>query len=152
LKVEAGANIQPSTFNLARILMPIYTTSEELYTSLKLLFDRIQEQSPAATRAVQASRLAIRLACTHPAAQVLIDGRMSPVQIRYGSSPLRPDLDVDLTADALHQILLGELRLRKALGSGVMKVKGPVWKTFALEEILHHGQTLYPQVIQELGL
>jgi hypothetical protein len=77
---------------------------------------------------------------------------VNPVQIHYGSSPKKPDLDVDLTADALHQILLGELRLRKALGSGAMKVKGPFWKSFALEEILHHGQALYPQVIRDLDL
>jgi hypothetical protein len=67
-------------------------------------------------------------------------------------SALRPQLDVELTADSLHRILLKELSLRKALGSGAMKVRGPVWRTVALEEILHHGQDLYPQVLHETGL
>lgn len=132
--------------------MPVYQNSDQLYEGLKLLFGKIQGQGPGATRAVLSSRLAIRLQCAAPPAQVLIDGRLNPVKIFYGSSPLRPDLDVALTADALHEILMGDLSLRKALGSGVMKVRGPVWKTFALEEILHHGRALYPQVARDLGI
>ena len=132
--------------------MPVYRDSDQLYEGLKLLFGEIQRQGPGATRAVLASRLAIRLMCAAPAAQVLINGRLYPIQIHYGVSPLRPDLDVELATDALHAILMGELSLRKALGSGVMKVRGPLWKTFVLEEVLQHGRALYPQVARDLGI
>lgn len=132
--------------------IPVYQTSEQLYQALQILFTRIARDESGAAGALQASRLAIRFNLTSPAAQVLIDGRVGPVKVRYGPEPARPDLDVDLTADALHRILLRELPLRKALGGGLMKVRGPIWKTVALEKILHAGQDLYPQVAREIGL
>jgi hypothetical protein len=91
----------------------------------------------------------IRLQCVNPNASIIINGRASPIQISYGSSNLRPDLDIVLASEALHQILLGELTLVKALGSGQMKVKGPVWKTNALQDIIYQGQQLYPQVLRD---
>lgn len=132
--------------------MPVYANSAQLYGSLSLLFDQIKEKDPGALRSLQASRLLIRLRCTLPGAEVLINGRQSPVQIRYGVSGERADLDVTLPADTLHLVLLAELPLRKAIASGQMRVRGPIFKTFALEEILHHGQALYPQVLREQGL
>jgi hypothetical protein len=130
--------------------MPVYQSSEQLYQALQLLFNRIAEGESVGV--LHSSRLAIRFTLTSPAAQVAIDGRESPVKVHYGTNRVRPDLDVALTADALHRILLRELPLRKALGSGLMKVRGPVWKTVALEKILHAGQDLYPQVAGEIGL
>jgi hypothetical protein len=132
--------------------MPIFSNSEQLYQTLKTLFSRVEQQYPSATQSVLASRMSICLRCSEPPAQVFINGRSKTVQISYGSPQHRPDLDVQLTADSLHYILLGELRLRKAIGSGAMKVKGPVLKIFPLEEILHAGQSIYPQLAREQGL
>jgi alkyl sulfatase BDS1-like metallo-beta-lactamase superfamily hydrolase len=131
--------------------VPVYRDSDQLYQALRMLFDQLQVQ-PATIQAVNKSRLAIRFNLTAPSAQVLINGRVNTPKIHYGVISLRPDLEVDLSADAFHQILLRELRLSKALGSGVMKVRGPVWKTFALEEILHQCQDFYPEVAREMGL
>jgi hypothetical protein len=131
--------------------MPVFQNSEQLYSILELLFDKIKQQ-PAAAQSLQASRLIIRLSCKNPEAAVVINSRSQPIQVSYGPSTLRPDLDVDLTADALHQILLAEMPLRKALASGQMKVRGPIWKTPALEAILHRGQDYYPQIARDHGL
>jgi hypothetical protein len=30
-----------------------------------------------------------------------------------------------------------------------MKVKGPVWKTFALAELFERGQDIYPDILRE---
>lgn len=138
----------PSTYFLP---MPVYTHTDQLYSSLRLLFGRIQ-RDPDATRLVADARMVIRLRCNAPVAEVVINGRLLPVKISYGATALRPDLDVALSADALHRILLAELPLRKAIGSGQMKVRGPILKTYALESVLHSGQALYPQVLRELGL
>jgi hypothetical protein len=132
--------------------MPVYDNTDELYKCLTLLFDRIRELGPGATQQLLASRLVIRFLITSPAAQVLIDGRVSPAEVTYGKSSVRPVLRVELSADSLHLILLKELSLRKALGSGAMKVHGPIWRVVVLEELLHHMQDLYPQVVQECGL
>lgn len=131
--------------------MPVYKDSEQLNQALRMLFDQLAAQ-PATLKAVSSSRLAIRFNLTAPAAQVQIDGRVNPPKVHYGAAGPRPDLEVDLSADGLHQILLKELRLSKALGSGVMKVRGPVWKSFVLEEVLHQCQDLYPEVIRKMGL
>ncbi len=132
--------------------MPFYDSSEQLYQVLKLLFSRISAQNPEATQAVNRARLIIRFKISSPQAELLINGKRNPAEIIYGPSNTRPDIVVDITADGLHNILLGELRLRKALGSGQMKVKGPVWKSFVLEDIFHQGQTIYPEILREKGL
>jgi hypothetical protein len=129
--------------------MAVYANSEQLTKSLKSLFDRIKEQGPLATKSVSASRLVIRLRCHNPSAQVIINGRQNPVRIVYGNFAIHPDIDVELSADALHRILLAELPLRKAISSGQMKVHGPLFKTFALEDIFHRGQEIYPQLVRD---
>lgn len=131
--------------------MSVYHNAEQLYDVLKLLFGRVHALDPEAAHAVSKSRLIVRLRLASPTAEVVINGRKNPPEITYGNSSLRPDLDVDLTADALHHILLAELPLRKAIASKQMKVRGPVWKSFVLEGIFRSGQTLYPQILSELG-
>jgi hypothetical protein len=132
--------------------MPVYRNAEQLYDVLKLLFGRVHALDPEAAYAVSKSRLIVRLRLASPTAEVVINARKNPPEITYGNSSLRPDLDVDLTADALHHILLAELPLRKAIASKQMKVRGPVWKSFVLEGIFRSGQTLYPQILSEIGL
>ncbi len=115
--------------------MSVYTNSERLISNLTSLFDQIKDQGPGATRAVSASRLVIRLRCHNPSAQVVINGRQNPLKITYGEIAIHPDIDVELSADALHKILLAELPLKKAISSGQMKVRGPLlrllpWKIF----------------------
>jgi hypothetical protein len=132
--------------------MPVYAGSDQLYSCLKVLFERIQEEDSQTAQAVVSSHLIIRLSCKLPSAVVTINGRKNPLQILYGPSQVRPDLDVELTANALHQILLAEIPLRKAIASGQMKVRGPVHKIFTLEKILHSGQRLYPDVLRDQGL
>lgn len=132
--------------------MPVYKDSDQLYTNLKLLFERINNQDASAVRSVEKSRLSIRLRCTQPTAEVFINGRTKPVQITYGQSMKRPDLDVEMSADALHHILLADLPLGKALSSGQMKVHGPILKSIALQDIFHQGQAFYPQILKEQGM
>jgi hypothetical protein len=125
--------------------MPVFSSSSQLYSLLQQLFNKIKED-PNAVHSVASSRLVIRLMVSSPEAVVTIDGRGNPVKVDYGSSTGRADLEVSLSADSLHQILQSELSLRKALAGGQMKVRGPVWKTFALQEILQRGRALYPEI------
>lgn len=132
--------------------MPVYQSAEQLYETLMLLFEGVHTQDSAAALAVSKSRLIIRLRLSSPTAQVVINGRKNPPDIVYESTSLRPDLDVDLSADTLHRILLAELPLGKAIANKQMKVRGPVWKSFVLEGIFRGGQTLYPQILSKVGL
>ena len=131
--------------------MTYYDSTDQLIRHLKSLFDRLRIEEPEATRAVTSSRLIIRLNLRSPQAEILINGRYDPAQVSFQPATLRPDLDIYLPADILHQILLAELSLKKALASGQMTVRGPIYKTFALEDIFRKAQAHYPQVLRELA-
>ncbi len=133
--------------------MAVYTTDEQLYETLRLLFARMAAQKADADAALLKSRLRIRLRCSEPTAVVTFDARERPLQILYGSANNVPvDLDVAVITDALHEIMLGELRLTKALGSGQLKPNGPVWKVTALADLFHAAQAIYPVVLREQGI
>ena len=130
--------------------MSYYASTDQLIRRLSRLFERMGAVAPEATRAVSTSRLIIRLNLHEPEAEILINGRSNPAQITYGPASLRPDLDINLPADGLHKILLKELSLKQALASGQMRVRGPIFKTFALEKIFRTGQALYPGILREI--
>ena len=131
--------------------MAVYVDSEQLYRYVEALFALIAEENPGAEDAVLASRLVIRLRCTEPDAELNLNGRQRPLETTFGPTRLRPTLDIELTADTLHAIMLGELGIGKAVTGGLLKVRGPVWKAKALADLFHQGQELYLQVLQEQG-
>jgi hypothetical protein len=132
--------------------MAFYADTGQFYAAMQALFDRIQDGDPGAADAILASRLIICLRLVEPAAEIWINGRQRPIQITFDSSHLRPTLDIELAADTLHRIMLGEQSMTKALAAGLLKVRGPVWKATALADLFRQGQALYPQVLREQGL
>jgi hypothetical protein len=111
----------------------------------------IAEKNPGATDAVLASRLVICLHFTEPDAEITLNGRRRPLETTFGPTSLRPTLDIELAADTLHDIMLGELGIGKAVTGGLLEVRGPIWKAKALADLFHQGQQLYLQVLQEQG-
>jgi hypothetical protein len=132
--------------------MPFFADTDQLYTCTKVLFAQIEEQDRGAADAILASHLVIRLRCTGPDGEIILNGRQRPVQTTFGPSRLRPTLDIELTADTLHCIMLGEQSMKEALANGKLKVRGPVWKALALADLFHQGQALYPQILRDQGL
>jgi len=47
----------------------------------------------------------------------------------------------------LHCLLLGEVRLTKAMSNDLIDLKGPVWKTLSLADIFRYAQQFYPGVL-----
>jgi hypothetical protein len=131
--------------------MPVFSDSELLHTTLKTLFSRVG-QDPQAVKSVVNSKLILRMRVTVPEADVVVNGRKDPPQITYAKTTLRPDLEIELNADALHKILLGELRLSSAVAARQLVVRGPIYKSFVFEEIFHSAQAFYPSVLEEVGL
>lgn len=132
--------------------MAIFVDSEQFYACTRALFARIAEKDPGAADAILASHLVIRLRSTEPETEITINGRQRPLQTTFGPSRMRPTLDIELAADTLHQIMLGEQSIKKALADGRLKVRGPAWKATALADLFRRGQTLYPEVLREQGL
>lgn len=132
--------------------MVVFSSSEQVYAVMNTLLNRIKEKDPKGAQRLVNSRLILRLRLRQPEAEITINARHNPLEFEYGKSALRPDLELDVPADALHYILTGQLRFSKVLGSGQLKLHGPVWRAFVLEDLLRHFQTLYPQVLREYGI
>lgn len=131
--------------------MAFYSDTESYYANMRTLFACIRQNYPQATDAIGRSKMNIRMRTTNPAGDIIIHGRETPVRTSYGENGVRPDLDIEMAADTFHSILLGDLSLRTALGSGQMKVKGPIWKALALGELFHVGQKCYPDIVKGQG-
>ena len=129
--------------------MTIFADTDQFYTITRALFARIAKNDPGAAAAILASRLVIRVRCTGPNGEFTLDGRQRPLQTSFGPTKQRPTLDIELSADTLHHIMLGELSLKTALANGKLAVRGPVWKAMALADLFRHSQGLYPQVLKE---
>lgn len=127
--------------------MAVYESSEQLYKVMQQLVAQIETQYPQATEAMLKSKLIIRFICRQPDGEIVVDAQKRPLQFYYGSAPITPQLDINLDTDILHQILLGELNLMKALGSKKVQPKGPVWKVISLAPLFEYAQKIYPQLL-----
>lgn len=124
-----------------------YQNEAQLYNCMQDLFSRVEADLPQATESLIKAKLCIRFNVSDPVGTLIIDARKRPLQIEYGrANNQKPDLDVDVTGEALHQILLGELSLTKAVGNKKVKPKGPIWKIMALADLFYHAQKIYPAV------
>lgn len=130
--------------------MPIYQDEEQLLNIMKSLFEHMRYQTPNPVDTLIGNRTILRIQTSNPNTSILIDARNSPVRILYDNSiNLKPELDIQITGVVLHQILMGQLSITKALGTGQLKFLGPVWKTFPLAKIFEQGQLLYPELYQQ---
>jgi hypothetical protein len=130
--------------------MQPYQDTNHLYKTLRQLFAQLAQHDPTAAADFSRSRLVVRLNMTEPAGMVVLNGRTTPIATLFGEeNNLRPDLDITLQAATLHQILLGELTLTKALGQRALQVNGPIFKATALANLFRQSQAIYPQVWHE---
>lgn len=132
--------------------MSFYESSQQFYATAQTLFDQVQAEYPQAADDVRKARLLIRFNCSDPEAIITINGRKEPPSVTFGENHFRPEVDVVLTTDTLHYILLGELRLAKALKTKELKVHGPVRKVLAVTDLFHQCQAIYPRILRQQGL
>jgi len=132
--------------------MPFFADADQLYAVAQQLLSRVQEEKPHSAEGITRSRLVVRLRTMGPATEFTLNGRQRPLDIIYGPAGPRPILDIELSADTLHRILLGELPLKRAVGNGALRVHGPVWHLVPLADLFYQGQEIYPQVLADHGL
>ncbi len=129
--------------------MPFYPDAETLYTCLTQLFERVQHQAPQSTKGLNSAPFTVQVRFTAPTAVIFFDGRRRPFRASFSESKSRADLEVELAADTLHQVLLGNLSVKRAVGNRLIKLRGPVWKVYPLADIFVAGQQFYPQILTE---
>lgn len=133
--------------------MPVYQNSEEFYATMQTFFDRMRDQQPNPVDSLVNNKISARLNITQPAAEIAINARRNPVDVSFGDQiKWKPELEIQLSADTLHSILMDELSLSKALSDHKLKVSGPVWKTLTLAQIFHQGKAIYPKILDERKL
>lgn len=132
--------------------MAVFTDTAQFLVVMQALFTRMEAEDPRSADGLLKKKLCILLRCSDPVAEMVFDGRKRPLSITYNANGTRPDLDVAVTGDALHHILMGELRLSKAIGSKQLKPNGPLWKVTPLVDLFHQVQKIYPDVAREQGV
>ena len=131
--------------------MAFYQDDKQFYAVMNQLFGRLMK-NPVATDQFARSNLVIRLNTRQPNAQILLDGRGRPVEALFGPQVGKADLELNLEADTLHRIWLGEVRLRDAFFGGQIATKGYVFKAMQLGDLFIEAERQYPQVLMEMGL
>ena len=130
--------------------MSFYQDSDQFYQVMETLFQRMSA-SPEASASFANNKMVVRLRCTDPPAEIVLDGRSNPVRASFGPQPIQADLDMQMTADLRHSIWLGQVRLRDAFMSGQIKVTGNVFRAMRLADLFREAEATYPLVLKDLG-
>ncbi|MCS6845086.1 MAG: SCP2 sterol-binding domain-containing protein [Caldilineales bacterium] len=130
--------------------MPVFADTEDFYAVMQRMADALAQDEPA-VQSFKRANMTVRFRSTSPVAEMVLDGRHNPVRVLFGRQPLRADLDITLTSDLLHELLLGRRRIRDAFAAGEIKVTGNIFRALQLAEPLRHVEAIYPRVLHEMG-
>ena len=109
------------------------------------LFACVQENYPKATESIGKRTINILMRTSQPAADIVDPGPGDILsRLSYGEDGVKPDLQIEMSADTFHKILLGDLSLKTALGNGQMKVKGSILKAMSLGDLFTVSRKCYP--------
>lgn len=127
----------------------IFNSTEDLYNCIGQAFVRIPDNHFGP---LHQGRMVIRFVCTNPNGQILLNGRENPVGIHFGEHGAKSNLTIWLATYTMHQIMLGELGIMKAMGQKKIKAKGSLLRVRALSPLFVEGQKIYPHILAEAGL
>jgi hypothetical protein len=122
--------------------MPFYTNTEQLDAATSVFFERVGKEFPHAGDAILKQRMTVRLAAVEPAGVFGLDGRHAPLKPHIGAVPFRPELDIEMPADMLHAILMGQTSIRSGLASGKLKARGAILKALSVGPLSAGGKGL----------
>jgi len=93
-----------------------------------------------------ALRMVINFRLKDPEADIWVDGRSRPVGTTFAPIGAAATLTARLSADSMHNLLLGTLPLGKAVLLRKLRVSGSKSKAMQLEPLLHACQAVYPSI------
>lgn len=131
--------------------MAIFQSDQQLYTVLQDVFERATAD-PARVTSFTRSNLVIRMRTHNPDAEVLLDGRQPPLEVFYGPTPGKANLEIALEADLLHRIWSGAQSGSEAFFSGRIKTKGNLLKARQLLDLFQEVEQIYGVVAAQHGL
>ena len=125
----------------------IYADSATLQAVYSTMFEAIADDDSMDDLVAQQMVINFRLG--KPAADIWVDGRSRPVVTSFEPIGVKATLTARLSADSMHELLLGTLPLGKALLFRKLKVSGSKSKAMKLEPLLHACQRVYPTIASE---
>ena len=125
----------------------IYADSATLQAVYSTMFEAIADDDSMDDLVAQQMVINFRLG--KPAADIWVDGRSRPVVTAFEPIGVKATLTARLSADSMHELLLGTLPLGKALLFRKLKVSGSKSKAMKLEPLLHACQRVYPTIASE---
>lgn len=129
--------------------MAFYQSADELKQVMTKLFDRLNED-PSALNDFLRSKMVVRFSFVDPQLEAVISGKSNPISVVLGPYEGRPDLDLHMPADVIHNVWLGNVRLRDAFMSGQIKVTGNIFRAMQLADLFRKAEAEYPRVLAEL--
>jgi len=135
--------------------MSFYTDNKTFCTAMTDLF-RQGLALPGVSQSLSQTGLMLHLIATDPAATLALNGRSQPPEFTCTASNAKPDFAIHLSADLLHQMLLGQVNVQDAFMAGKLKLEGPLLRAMSLAshltDLFRQIETLYPQVLRNHGL
>jgi putative sterol carrier protein len=123
----------------------IYSDAEQLEAVYTTMFEAVADDDSMDT--MVDAQMVINFRLHDPDADIWVDGRSRPVVTRFEPiDGVDATLTAKLSADSMHELLLGTLPLGKALLFRKLKVSGSKSKALGLEPLLHACQAVYPDI------
>lgn len=121
-----------------------YADAEQLTEVYTAMFDAVADDDSIDDLVAQ--RMVINFRLHDPDADIWVDGRSRPVVTTFDPIDVDATLTATLSADSMHDLLLGTLPLGKALLFRKLKVSGSKSQAMKLESLLHACQSVYPDI------
>jgi len=122
-----------------------YTDAGQLERVYTTMFDAVADDDSMDT--MIDAQMVINFRLNDPSADIWVDGRSRPVVTTFEPiDGVDATLTAKLSADSMHELLLGTLPLGKALLFRKLKVSGSKSKAMGLEPLLHACQAVYPDI------
>ena len=125
----------------------IYADADQLTDVYASMFERVADDDSIDGLVEQ--RMVINFRLNDPDADIWVDGRSRPVVTTFEPIDVEATLTAHLSADSMHELLLGTLPLGKALLFRKLKVSGSKSQAMKLEPLLHACQSTYPDIATE---
>ncbi len=126
----------------------VFQDHHQLRAVFSRMFDDVADDD--SMDALVAQRMVINFRLDDPAADIWVDGRVRPVVTTFEPIGVDATLTAKLSADSMHELLLGTLPLGRALMFRKLKVSGSKSGALKLEPLLHACQAVYPDIADEL--
>jgi putative sterol carrier protein len=122
-----------------------YADAEQLERVYSAMFEAVADDD-SMQRMVD-DQMVINFRLSDPDADIWVDGRSAPVVTTFAPiEGVSATLTATLSADSMHELLLGTLPLGRALLFRKLKVSGSRSKAMGLEPLLHACQAVYPEI------